>query len=70
MSLTFEEQKRINNIEETVQDLSNLIKNVSSNDMLNRLLVLGNEEIRRLTERVDSLEDKVITLTTLARKLQ
>jgi hypothetical protein len=70
MSLTAAEEKRIENLEETVQQLSTLISHAGSKSQLNKLLVLCNEEVRKLTSKVDSLEAEVQELLTLARRLQ
>jgi hypothetical protein len=70
MALTNSEQLRLTNAEETAQQLKHLIAGAGSKNQLNRLLVLCNEEIRKLTARVASLETEVQELLELARKLQ
>lgn len=70
MSLTYDEEQRIQNIEQTAQKLSNLMTGAASKNMLNRLLTLCNEENRRLSQKLTEVEAKLDTLITLARKLQ
>ena len=70
MTFTYQEQTRIYNIEETVQHLSDLFDNAASKSMLNRLLVLAQEEIRRLNSRLDEVESSVSTLIELSKKNQ
>jgi cell division protein FtsB len=70
MALTPSEKARMKKAEETLVSLQNLIEGAASTNQLNRLLVLANEEIRRLTERVETLETKVNELLDLAKKLQ
>jgi hypothetical protein len=70
MSLTYDEEQRIKNIEQTAQKLSNLMTGAASKNMLNRLLTLCNEENRRLSQKLTEAEAKLDTLITLARKLQ
>jgi hypothetical protein len=70
MTLTRTEELRLENAEETAQQLKHLISGAGSKNQLNRLLVLCNEEIRKLNARVASLEEEVSELLALARKLQ
>lgn len=70
MTLTFSEEQRLTNAEETAQQLSHLIEGAGSKNQLNRLLVLCNEEVRKLNARVTTLETQVQELLVLARKLQ
>jgi hypothetical protein len=70
MTLTPAEKKRLQNAEATIIDLEELIKGAGSKNQLNRLLILANEEIRRLNERVDELQTEVNELLDLAKKLQ
>lgn len=70
MSLTYEEELRIRNIEKTAQKLLNLLTGAASKNMLNRLLTLCNEELRRLESKNTELQTKLDTLIGLARKLQ
>jgi hypothetical protein len=70
MTLTYSEEQRIKNIEQTTQSLSNLLSGAASKNMLNRLLTLCNEEVRRLSDKATELETKIDELVVLARKLQ
>ena len=70
MSLTYEEEKRIRELEDTLTRLENLITHAASEVMLNRLLTLANEENRRTRQSLELLEEKVNTLISLAQKLQ
>ena len=70
MTLTNSEETRLRNAERTVQSLKTLIENAGSKNQLNRLLVLAQEEIKRLTTKVDSLEAEQTVLLGLLRKLQ
>jgi len=70
MSLTYDEEQRIQNIEKTAQKLSNLIDGAASKNMLNRLLTLCNEENRRLSDKLTAVETELNTLISLVRKLQ
>jgi polyhydroxyalkanoate synthesis regulator phasin len=70
MTLTFAEEERLTNAEEITQQLKHLIDGAGSKNQLNRLLVLCNEEVRKLTARVATLETQVQELLALARKLQ
>jgi hypothetical protein len=70
MALTPSEKARVLKVEETLVDLQELIKGAGSKNQLNRLLVLANEEIRRLNERVEALEAKITELLELAKKVQ
>lgn len=70
MALTSAEEKRIQNIEELLDQLKTLISNAASKRNLNRLLTLCNEELRRVNERQNELITKTEELIELARKLQ
>jgi hypothetical protein len=70
MALTPAEEKRIQNIEELLDQLKTLISNAASKRNLNRLLTLCNEELRRVNERQNELITKTEELIELARKLQ
>jgi hypothetical protein len=70
MTLTAAEETRLENAEDTTQQLKHLIDGAGSKNQLNRLLVLCNEEIRKLNARVATLETEVSELLVLARKLQ
>ena len=51
MSLTAAEEMRIQEIETLLNQLKTLVTGAASKNMLNRLLVLCNEQVRRITER-------------------
>lgn len=70
MALTTAQEKRLSNVEETTQLIKHLVDGAGSKNQLNRLLVLCNEEIRKLNVRITALETEVSTLLELAQKLQ
>jgi hypothetical protein len=70
MALTYEEQVRLKNAEETTQSLKTLIDGASSKNQLKQLLVLCQEQLRRVESRLDTIESDLSELLTLARKLQ
>jgi hypothetical protein len=70
MALTPQEEERLQNAEQLAQENQRLLNGSASKAMLNRLLVLANEEIARLRTRLGNLESQVETLIDLAQKLQ
>lgn len=70
MALSTAERKRLETAEDVIQRLAKLIEGGGSTNQLNRLLVLANNEISKLTIRVAALETEITTLLTLVRKLQ
>lgn len=70
MTLTYSEEQRLRNAERTVQSLKDLINEAGSKNQLNRIEILAQEEIKRLTAKVDVLESQAATLLSLLRKLQ
>jgi hypothetical protein len=70
MALTYSEQKRLQNAEETIQELKTLIDGAGSRNMLERLKMLSNEQLRRVESRLTDAEAELEELITLARKLQ
>ena len=70
MALTYREELRLKNAEETTQQLKTLIDGAGSKNQLKQLLALCNEQLRRVELRLDVLETNTQTLLTLARKLQ
>lgn len=70
MSLTESELEQFTALENKVLALANLLKGASSKNQLNRLYLLDQETIKKLTERVGSLETKMQELLGLVRKLQ
>ena len=70
MSLTYNEEQRILELEEAVQSLSRLVEGAASKNMLNRMLSLSNNQIKELSVETTALETKVDQLILLAEKLQ
>lgn len=70
MTLTRTEQARLESVEAKVAQLGELVKGTGSKNMLNRLLVLCQEQTKSLEAKVDALETEAAELLTLARKLQ
>ena len=70
MALTPVEEQRVKKIESKAVELGHLVKQAASKNMLNRLLVLSQEENKKITSKLDEMEEKLTTLLDLARKLQ
>lgn len=70
MTLSRYEELRIQNIEEQIIVLQKQLRGAASKNQLNRLLVLANEEVRKLTVLNTSLQTKVDELIELTEKLQ
>jgi len=70
MSLTPVEEKRIASLEDKTVQLGILVKNTASKNMLNRLLVLAQEQTGEIRTRLEALEVQMVTLLAQARKLQ
>jgi len=70
MSLTLQEEKRIQEIEEILSQLKTLITKAASTRSLNRLLVLAKEENRRIEMRQDTIDTNQEELMDLVKKLQ
>lgn len=70
MTLTYAEEKRLKKVEETATATAHLVKGTASKNMLNRLLVLCQEETKSLTEKINELEEEMSTILELTRKLQ
>lgn len=70
MSLTLDEKNRLQNAEETAQELKTLVDNAGSKNQLKQLTMLANEQLRRLEARLTTAESLITTLTTLAQRLQ
>lgn len=70
MALTLTEEKRLKRLELTADQIKQWTKGAASENMLNRLLILCNEEISKMDIKITELEEKVDELIALARKLQ
>jgi len=70
MALTYEEQVRLKNAEETAQQLKTLVDGAGSKNQLKQLLNLCNEQLRRVEQRLDTAEAQIQQLMSLARTLQ
>lgn len=70
MSLTNSEENRIKNIETSLAELDPLVRGSASETMLNELLTLSNDQIRKLETRVTNLTALVNELIALAKNLQ
>ena len=70
MVLTPSEEIRIQEIEQTIRNITKLATGAGSKNQLNRLLVLAQEQVADLKNVVEPLEVKMEELLVLARKLQ
>ena len=70
MALTAAEEERIQELEETVVRLTKLMQGSGSKNQLNRLLILAQEEVRKLTTQLEPIEADTEECLALARKLQ
>lgn len=70
MTLTREEELRIENIEAALIAMQKQINGAASKNNLNRLLVLANSKISTLTTSITTLQTKVEELIELGQKLQ
>lgn len=70
MALTAAEEERIQELEDTVKRLTILMQGSGSKNQLNRLLILAQEEIRKLTTQLEPIETQAEECLELARKLQ
>ena len=70
MALTYDEKLRLKNAEETTQELKILINGAGSKNQLKQLLVLCQEQLRRVEARLDTIETTLSTTLDLARRLQ
>ena len=70
MALTAAEEERITELEDTVKRLTKLMQGSGSKNQLNRLLILAQEEIRKLTDQLEPIEIQTQETLALARKLQ
>jgi len=69
-ALTAAERMRLETLEETVTSLAKLVKGGGSTNQLNRLLVLSQDQNRKLTEQVEALETTMAEVIDKVRKLQ
>ena len=69
MTLTATELERLEIIEQTIINLQNLVEHAASENMLNRLLALANEENRKTREEVSNLSDSLDLLIERVNKL-
>lgn len=70
MSLSTVERTRLEELEQDTNNLATLIRGGGSKNQLNRLLVLAQDQNRKLTARVEALETKMDEILELVRKLQ
>jgi len=70
MALTAKEEYRVQQLEVLAVQLNQLIKGASSENQLNRLLVLAQDDMDKLKTAQDELDIKVEELLELTRKLQ
>ena len=70
MALTPAEEQRLQDIEALLNQLKSLITGAASRNVVNRLLVLCNEEVRRAELRQDVIEASLEELITLTESLQ
>ena len=70
MALSNGERKRLENAEDNINNLAKLAQGGGSKNQLNRLLVLAQDQNRKLTARVVELESQIEELLDKVRKLQ
>jgi len=70
MTLTYSEEVRLKNAEETTAELKTLVNGAGSKTQLNQIRNLCNEQLRRIEARLDTIESDVSELLTLAQSLQ
>jgi len=70
MSLSNAERIRLEALEENVRNIAQLVRGGGSKNQLNRLLVLAQEQSRKLTVRVAALETEMAIILTNVRRLQ
>ena len=64
MAFSDAEEKRIQNIEQAIVDLSRAVNNLASKTQLEQLLLIKQAEIDQLQRDVESLEAQVAVLQT------
>lgn len=70
MSLTAAELTRLETLEKTIANLAVLVQGGGSKNQLNRLLVLAQDQNRKLTAVVEELEVQMKEVLKNTRKLQ
>jgi hypothetical protein len=70
MAMTTAERDRLTSLERAANALALLIKGAGSKNQLNRLLVLCQDQNRKLTDRVAALETQMAEILALVRRLQ
>ena len=65
MAFTAAEEKRIQAIEASLNDLQTAVNNLATKTQLKQLLNIRQSEIEELKSKVATLESEVITLQTL-----
>ena len=70
MTLSHTEEQRLQKLEQVAEQCVQWLEHAASMNMLNRLLVLCNEEIAKTNTNVTRLEAKQDEIITLLRKLQ
>ena len=70
MALSATERTSLETLETDARNLAQLIKGAGSTNQLNRLLVLAQEQNRKLTVRIVELETEMATVLEKVRKLQ
>lgn len=70
MSLNAAELVRLTKVEKNLRYLAEQMEGSGSKNQLNRLLVLAQNELSKVTTRIEAVETKVEELLELARKLQ
>jgi len=70
MSLTPREEKRLQKVEQMLNNMLEVLNSAGSENKLNRLYILLDRELKRIEKAVDNLETKASEVLTLARKVQ
>jgi len=70
MALTKTEQQRLIDLEQNINQVKTLVSNAASDKALTQLLILFQEEYRKMDERLTPLEAKVDQLLEESDRLQ
>ena len=70
MALSTVERLRLEAAERTLEQIAVSLRGAGSTNQLNRLLVLAQDQMRKLTTRVEALETTATELLALLRRLQ